>query len=161
MTEVESIIVALIGVGGVVVGTILAEVIQYFRKKSDEVEVVRKKNALLVATYYELKTNLDAIKLYDGDIIKTTTDFTTNTEMLSTLRIIYDRLPLQLVNDIEHAYSGINTYSFSIKRPLGFLGNRNLANETTQKIVIALNSLEIEMKKMDLPEELKVSVTEK
>lgn len=147
MTEVESIIVALIGAGGVIAGTILAEVIRYFRKKSDEVELMRKKNGLLVATYYELMTNRDSIKRYEKAIMKNAADFTIYTEMLSTLRTIYNILPLQLVNDIEHAYSGINTYSFSIKRDLGSLGNRNLENETTQKIVIALNSLEIENKK--------------
>lgn len=160
MTEVESIIVALIGVGGVVVGTILAEVIQYFRKKSDEVEVVRKKNSLLVATYYELMTNLDTIKGFNKTFV-VSDNLQTKTEMLSTLRTCYNILPLQLVNDIEHAYSGINTQSFYIKNTGGIVKNPNLENETTQKIGNALNSLEIELKKIGLFEELKASVTEK
>ncbi len=160
MIEVESIIVALIGVGGVVVGTILAEVIQYFRKKSDEVEVVRKKNALIVATYCELMTNLDIIKGYGESSIKSYS-FTTNTEMLSNLRTYYNMLPLQLVNDIEHAYSGINYFIFYIKNTGGMSYARNLVSETTQKIEIGISSLKIEMKNFDLSEELKVNVAEK
>lgn len=152
MTEVESIIVALIGVGGVVIGTILAEVIQYFRKKSDEVEVVREKNALLVATYYELMTNLDIIKRlhksshWSGNL-------TTNTEMLSTLRKYYNILPLQLVDDIEHAYNGINALSFSIIHT-GAFENRNLEKVTIQEIKYALNSIKKQMKEIDLCVEL-------
>ena len=90
------ITVALIGVGGVVIGTLLSEISHYIREKSTEREILKKYQGYLVAAYYELSANLEFISNLEKLEVSTYAKdarLNTKTEMLSILRQYYDKLP--------------------------------------------------------------------
>lgn len=108
--------VALIGVGGVVAGTMLAEILRFIHVRRDQRGASRRLRGHLIGVCYEIRGNTLLVR----DLKKFAllamhrVPNTARTAMLDRLRDCYDDLDTQTIQAVEDAYGSVDELAYLV-----------------------------------------------